>query len=106
MRWRILAGVVTATAIVAKIGEVAQIAGRELPPQFDGGKHGAISFAIAAGVADFHEAPSLLDVPGIAGVAFSRAQLWPPLFPQFGRKQRRWPCQCRRYSPGPGYSRP
>jgi hypothetical protein len=45
---------------VAKIGEVAQIARRELPPQFDGGKNGAISFAIAAGVADFHEAPSLL----------------------------------------------
>jgi hypothetical protein len=59
MRRRVLTGVITAAAVVAQVGEIAQIARRELPPQFYGGKNGAISLTITAGVADFHETPEL-----------------------------------------------
>jgi hypothetical protein len=37
---------------VAKVREITEIAGGELPPQFDGGEDGAISLAVSARIAD------------------------------------------------------
>src|SRR5713101_5484768 len=107
MRGRVLAGVIAAAAIMAKVREIAQIAGRELPPQFNRGKNSAISLAITAGVTDFYEAPGLrFGLRIVAELSFSGGQLWPPLFRRFGRKRRRWPCPRRQYSPDPKYCRP
>jgi hypothetical protein len=57
VRRRILARVIAAAAIVAKVREISQISGSELPAQFDGGKDGAISLAVSARVADLDETP-------------------------------------------------
>ena len=99
VRRSVLAGVIAAAAIVAEVGEIAQIAAGELAAQFDGRKDGAIAFAIPAGVADFHEAPGL-------PLGFRGGQLWPPLCRQCGRRPSRWPCPHRQHSPLPKCCRP
>jgi len=57
MRRRILAGVISALAGMAEIGEVREITGGEFPPQRHRRENGAIPFAIATGIADFHLPP-------------------------------------------------
>ncbi len=99
VRRSVLAGVIAAAAIVAEVGEIAQIAAGELTAQLDGRKDGAIAFAIPAGVADFHEAAGLL-------LGFRGGQFWPPLCRQCGRRPRQWPCPRRQHSPVPKYCRP
>jgi hypothetical protein len=41
---------------MAEIGEIVQVAGCEMTPQFYGGKDCAESFTVTAGIADFCEA--------------------------------------------------
>ena len=52
MRFRILAGIIAAAAIVAEIGELGDVAEREGALAVDCRKDGAEALAIAAGVAD------------------------------------------------------
>ena len=99
MRRRVLAGVVAALAAMTEIGEVGEIRPGEFTAHRHGGEDGAIAFAIAAGIADFHLPPGLHH-----RISFGQVSRPPRL--QCGQRRCRWSCQIRRDSPGPRYCRP
>ncbi|MNE90823.1 hypothetical protein D3C80_1883710 [compost metagenome] len=64
MRWRILAGVQTGTAVMAQVGQIVDISLAERQPVGHGGKDGTKALTVAAGVADLHHPLDLLLVVG------------------------------------------
>jgi hypothetical protein len=100
MRRCILAGMEAALAAMAQIGQVAEVAGREIPPQLHRREDRAIALAVAAGVADLHVAPCIGQ--GFGGGWFSSVHGGPPPARRCARRPSRWSCRTRRGSRGRG----
>ncbi|KAG1179624.1 hypothetical protein G6F35_016218 [Rhizopus arrhizus] len=56
MRRRVLTGVQTGAAVVAQVGQIVQVGLAKFQAAGHGREHRAEAFAIAAGVADLHDA--------------------------------------------------
>src|SRR5580692_11242460 len=98
MRRGILARVITFAAVVAEVGEVVQIAGGETLALLHGGEDGAVAFAVAAGVADAHDALAFL-----CQISCRHAL---PRYLRFFRTPFRWSCRIPPDIPCPEYCRP
>src|SRR5690606_11915072 len=115
VRGGVLAGIIAAAAIVTEVRQLDEIAVGEGAVQRDGGKDGAITLAIAAGVADLdlptcfgQERRARIGGRGRSGQGhggFTGHGLRPPCL-QCVRKRYRWSCRTRQDSPGRGLTRP
>src|SRR5262249_273444 len=80
---RILARVVAIAAIETEVGEINQIALGKSSPPFHRGKNRAVSFAVAAGIADCHLPITFFD-------QLRQQHGSPPPAPPSGQRRSRW----------------
>src|SRR5689334_754649 len=99
MRWRELTVGIAGAAGMAEIGKIVEVAVGERAPHLHRRKDGAQSLAVAAGIADRHQAVGFLEGPSSV-----HSLLLPVLLP--GRTRCRWSCRCRPRSPCRARCRP
>src|SRR5262245_42300236 len=91
MRWRVLAGVVTLSAVVTQVRQVMHIGLSERGAAFHCRKNGAKAFAVSACVANGHQALAFPQKSNdVSGLLHAR----PPVR-RYGRTPNRWSCQAR-----------
>src|SRR5213592_833401 len=94
MRRRELAVGITGTASMAEIGEIIEVAVGKRTAHFHRRKYRAKALAIAARIADRHQAVGLLE-------DFSSVHVVPLPVLRSGRTRCRWSCRCRPRNPCP-----